>query len=109
VKAQVGERSSVWAEKHLIKASQHEFSKETEKFIQAAEKVTGVSYDWGTYDMVVLPGAFPYGGMENPNLTFLSASLLAGDRSLTNVVAHEITHSWSGNYVTNSSWNDFSG
>jgi len=57
--------------------------------------------------MVVLPAAFPYGGMENPNLTFLSASLLAGDRSLTNVVAHEITHSWAGNYTTNSSWSDF--
>jgi len=107
VKATVGPRSSVWSEKHLIQASQHEFSKDTEKFILAAEKVTGVSYDWGTYDMVVLPGAFPYGGMENPNLTFLSSSLLAGDHSLTNVVAHEITHSWSGNYVTNSSWSDF--
>jgi len=107
VKAQVGPRSSVWAEKPLIDACVHEFSQDTEKYIQAGEKVTGVSYDWGTYDMVVLPGAFPYGGMENPNLTFLSSSLLAGDRSLTNVVAHEITHSWSGNYVTNSSWSDF--
>jgi len=57
--------------------------------------------------MAVLPPAFPYGGMENPNLTFLSSSLLAGDRSLTNVVAHEITHSWSGNLVTNATWSDF--
>jgi leukotriene-A4 hydrolase len=69
--------------------------------------VQGVSYDWGTYDLLVLPTAFPYGGMENPNLTFLNASLLAGDRSLTNVVCHEITHSWAGNYVTNSNWSDF--
>lgn len=59
------------------------------------------------YDLLILPGAFPYGGMENPCLTFLSSSLIAGDRSLADVVVHEISHSWCGNLVTNSSWSDF--
>jgi len=107
VKGQVGPRSSVWSEKELLEAAVYEFSQDTEKFIQTGEEITGLKYEWGVYDMVILPPAFPYGGMENPNLTFLSASLLAGDRSLTNVVAHEITHSWSGNYTTNNSWKDF--
>eukprot|EP00698_Gefionella_okellyi_P004917 TRINITY_DN14543_c0_g1_i2.p1 TRINITY_DN14543_c0_g1~~TRINITY_DN14543_c0_g1_i2.p1 ORF type:complete len:616 (+),score=123.69 TRINITY_DN14543_c0_g1_i2:121-1968(+) len=106
-KAQIGPRSYVWCEQELLEASIHEFSADTENYIQAGEKVTGIPYEWGTYDLVVLPSAFPYGGMENPNLTFLSRSLLAGDRSLTNVVAHEITHSWAGNYVSNASWSDF--
>ncbi len=103
----VGPRSAVWAEKNLIDRAVHEFSADTENYIVAGEKVTGVRYDWGPYDMVVLPAAFPYGGMENPQLTFLSSSLLAGDRSLTNVVAHEIMHSWAGNYVTNADWSSF--
>lgn len=107
VSAKVGPRSVVWAEKNLIERAKYEFELDTENYIKAGEKVTGVSYDWGAYDMVVLPAAFPYGGMENPQLTFLSASLLAGDRSLTNVVAHEIMHSWAGNYVTNARWADF--
>eukprot|EP00455_Lapot_gusevi_P027779 TRINITY_DN294_c0_g1_i3.p1 TRINITY_DN294_c0_g1~~TRINITY_DN294_c0_g1_i3.p1 ORF type:complete len:644 (+),score=207.19 TRINITY_DN294_c0_g1_i3:72-1934(+) len=106
-KAAIGPRSSVWCEPPLLEAAVYEFSEHTEKFIQAGEKITGVPYDWHTYDVVVLPSAFPYGGMENPNLTFLSASLLSGDRSLTNVVAHEITHSWAGNLVTNATWTDF--
>lgn len=107
VKSKVGPRSSVWCEKELAQKAVHEFSEDTEKFIEAGEDITGMPYEWGVYDMVILPGAFPYGGMENPNLTFLSSSLLAGDRSLTNVVAHEIVHSWSGNYTTNSTWKDF--
>lgn len=105
--AKIGPRSRVYAEPELIEKAVHEFSEETEKYIQAGESITGVEYSWGQYDILVLPSAFPYGGMENPNLTFLSASLLAGDRSLTNVVAHEITHSWAGNFTTNSSWSDF--
>lgn len=68
---------------------------------------TGVPYQWPVYDMVVLPGSFPFGGMENVQLTFLSKSLIAGDRSLATVVAHEIVHSWAGNLVTNKSWTDF--
>lgn len=106
-KGKVGPRSSVYTEQEYLSKAIYEFSEDTENYICAAEEITGVKYDWGVYDIVVLPSAFPYGGMENPNLNFLSASLLAGDRSLTNVVAHEVTHSWSGNYVTNSSWKDF--
>jgi len=89
-RAPIGPRSHVWTEKEYLDAAVHEFSEDTEKFITTGENITGVPYEWGLYDVVVLPGAFPYGGMENPNLTFLSASLLAGDRSLTNVVAHEV-------------------
>lgn len=103
----IGPRSSVYTEKELLDRAIYEFSEDTENYICACEEITGIKYKWGVYDMVVLPSAFPYGGMENPNLTFLSASLLAGDRSLTNVVAHEIVHSWSGNLITNASWSDF--
>eukprot|EP00741_Cyanophora_paradoxa_P013068 tig00020675_g12621.t1 len=105
--APIGPRSRIYAEQCMLDASVHEFRAETEAFIKAAEKVTGVPYNWGRYDIVVLPSSFPYGGMENPNLNFLSASLLAGDRSLTNVLAHEIAHSWSGNLVTNENWSSF--
>eukprot|EP00276_Gloeochaete_wittrockiana_P003846 CAMPEP_0184645550 /NCGR_PEP_ID=MMETSP0308-20130426/2074_1 /TAXON_ID=38269 /ORGANISM="Gloeochaete witrockiana, Strain SAG 46.84" /LENGTH=610 /DNA_ID=CAMNT_0027074703 /DNA_START=61 /DNA_END=1893 /DNA_ORIENTATION=- len=107
VSGAIGPRSVVYTEKELLAASVWEFSDDTEAFIKAGEAVCGVSYDWGRYDIVILPGSFPYGGMENPNLTFFSPCLLAGDKSLTNVLAHEITHSWAGNYVTNSSWSDF--
>ena len=74
--------------------------------MQAAEKIAG-PYVWGKYDLLVLPPTFPYGGMENPNLTFVTPTLLAGDRSLANVVAHEIAHSWTGNLVTNRTWEHF--
>eukprot|EP00741_Cyanophora_paradoxa_P010699 tig00020538_g10341.t1 len=103
----ISARCRVYAEEAVIAEAVHEFRAETEAYIKAGEEVTGVPYEWGRYDMVVLPGSFPYGGMENPNLTFLSRSLLAGDRSLTSVVAHEITHSWAGNLVTNSEWESF--
>lgn len=105
-KAKIGPRSSVWCEKELLEASKYEFS-ETEDYLKAGEKICGYPYVWETYDLMILPPFFPYGGMENPNLTFLSSSLIAGDRSLTNVVAHEITHSWAGNLVTNQGWNHF--
>jgi len=101
----IGPRSMVWGEPSVVDKAVVDFI-ETEKFIQIAEKICG-PYVWGNYDMVCLPPAFPYGGMENPQLTFLTPTLLAGDRSLAGVVAHEITHSWSGNLVTNSSWNEF--
>ena len=72
----------------------------------AAEEVAG-EYVWGVYDLLLLPPSFPYGGMENPCLTFVTPTLLAGDRSLVNVVAHEIAHSWTGNLVTNDTWEHF--
>eukprot|EP00117_Sycon_ciliatum_P029733 scpid48813/ scgid23597/ Leukotriene A-4 hydrolase; Leukotriene A(4) hydrolase len=101
----IGVRSNVWAEKSVVEKAAFEFS-ETEDFIQAAEKIVG-PYQWGQYDLLVLPPSFPYGGMENPCLTFVTPTLLAGDRSLSSVVAHEISHSWTGNLVTNRTWEHF--
>ncbi|KAI9625688.1 hypothetical protein H4Q26_016227 [Puccinia striiformis f. sp. tritici PST-130] len=94
---QMGERTGVWADPVTLEMAYSEFASTTEKFISAAEKIIGVDYDWGTYDLLVLPPSFPYGGMENSNLTFLTPSLLTGDKSLVDVVAHEISHSWFGN------------
>lgn len=102
---EIGPRSKVWAEKGVVEKAAFEFS-ETEQFLSTAESIAG-PYVWGRYDVVVLPPGFPYGGMENPCLTFVTPTLLAGDRSLANVVAHEIAHSWSGNLVTNSFWDSF--
>jgi aminopeptidase N len=78
---------------------------DTEKMVEAAEKLYG-PYRWGRYDLLVLPPAFPYGGMENPTLTFLTPTFIAGDKSLVSLVAHELAHSWSGNLVTNATWAD---
>eukprot|EP01062_Namystynia_karyoxenos_P026766 TRINITY_DN20701_c0_g1_i1.p1 TRINITY_DN20701_c0_g1~~TRINITY_DN20701_c0_g1_i1.p1 ORF type:complete len:656 (+),score=170.93 TRINITY_DN20701_c0_g1_i1:78-2045(+) len=102
----IGPRSHVWCEPSMLDACQHEFSDHTEKFIQAGEELCG-PYEWGVYDLLVLPPSFPYGGMENPCLTFVTPSLIAGDRSQVGVVAHEISHSWSGNLVTNHTWEHF--
>ncbi|KAH8875764.1 Leukotriene A-4 hydrolase [Schistosoma japonicum] len=101
----IGPRSCVWAEPSIVDKAAYEFG-ETEQMILAAENICG-PYVWDVYDILVLPPTFPYGGMENPCLTFVSPTLLAGDRSLANVIAHEIAHSWTGNLVTNSSWEDF--
>jgi leukotriene-A4 hydrolase len=101
----LGPRSGVWAEPPVVAAAAREFA-DTEKMIDAAEALFG-RYRWGRYDMIVLPPSFPFGGMENPNLTFLTPTLLAGDKSLVSVVAHELAHSWSGNLATNATWNDF--
>jgi len=102
---EIGPRSRIWSEKELLDAGAFEFS-ETEDFIKAAEEFLP-AYSWGIYDLLLLPPSFPYGGMENPCLTFVTPTLLAGDRSLANVVAHEISHSWSGNLVTNKNWEHF--
>ena len=101
----LGRNSGVWAEKPMIDASAYELA-DTQKMIDAAEKLYG-PYRWGQYDVLVLPPSFPFGGMENPRLTFATPTILAGDRSLVNLVAHELAHSWSGNLVTNATWNDF--
>ena len=101
----LGHNSGVWAEKPMIDASAYELA-DTPKMIEAAEKLYG-PYRWGQYDVLVLPPSFPFGGMENPRLTFATPTILAGDRSLVNLVAHELAHSWSGNLVTNATWNDF--
>ncbi|KAK7101710.1 leukotriene A-4 hydrolase-like [Littorina saxatilis] len=101
----IGPRSKVWSEKELVEQAAFEFA-ETEKMLRTAENLLG-PYVWGQYDLLILPPSFPYGGMENPCLTFVTPTILAGDRSLADVVAHEISHSWTGNLVTNSTFQDF--
>ncbi|KPK29052.1 MAG: aminopeptidase [Desulfobacterales bacterium SG8_35_2] len=101
----IGERSGVYAEPSVINAATKEFE-DTEKMIESAEKLYG-PYRWERYDIIVLPPSFPYGGMENPRLTFVTPTVIAGDKSLTALIAHELAHSWSGNLVTNATWNDF--
>jgi leukotriene-A4 hydrolase len=102
----VSPRVRIWAEPEVVEAAHAEFI-ETEDFVQAAEAITGCAYQWNRYDVVCLPPSFPYGGMENPCLTFATPTLLAGDRSLADVIAHEIAHSWTGNLVTNHVWDHF--
>ncbi|MEN2712223.1 M1 family metallopeptidase [Sphingomonas sp. NPDC092331] len=99
-----GKRSGVWTEPSMLDAAAHEVG-DVEKMIDAAQALYG-PYRWGRYDMLVLPPSFPYGGMENPTLTFLTPTIITGDRSNTDVVAHELAHSWSGNLVTNATWSD---
>ncbi len=101
----IDKRSGVYAESGLLEKSRLEFQ-ELPAMIDAAEKLYG-PYAWGRYDVLVLPPSFPFGGMENPMLTFATPTILAGDRSLTSLIAHELAHSWSGNLVTNADWNDF--
>ncbi len=101
---EVGPRSGVWAEAGMIDAAVSEFA-DVEKMIDAAQALYG-PYHWGRYDMLVLPPSFPYGGMENPNLTFFTPTIITGDKSNTDVLAHELAHSWSGNLVTNATWAD---
>jgi leukotriene A-4 hydrolase/aminopeptidase len=97
--------TGVYAEPITLKAAAYEFA-ETGKMLDAAEELYG-KYPWGRYDILVLPPSFPFGGMENPKLTFATPTVICGDRSLTSLIAHEMAHSWSGNLVTNSTWNDF--
>ena len=101
----VGEHTGVYATSDLIDAAQFEFS-EMEDMLVAAEELYG-KYAWERYDLLVLPAAFPFGGMENQRLTFATPTIIAGDRSLVSLVAHELAHSWSGNLVTNATWDDF--
>jgi len=95
----------VYSEKELAKACVYEFG-DLPKMITTASNLYG-PYLWEKYDLIILPYSFPFGGMENPRLTFANPTLLTGDRSSTSVIAHELAHSWSGNLVTNSTWNDF--
>ena len=101
----VSDRAGVYAEPSVVEAAAWEFA-DLEKMVAGAEALYG-KYAWDRYDVIVLPPSFPFGGMENPRLTFATPTLLAGDRSLTSVIAHELAHSWSGNLVTNATWDDF--
>jgi len=100
----LGPRSGVYAEAETLAAAAAEFE-DTEAMLEAAEAGFG-PYRWDRYDMLVLPPSFPLGGMENPRLSFVTPTLLAGDKSLVSTIAHELAHSWSGNLVTNATWRD---
>ena len=102
---ELGPRSRVWAEPELLEAAAAEFE-DVDAMLRVAESLFG-SYDWERFDLLTMPPSFPYGGMENPRLTFLTPTLLAGDKSLVSVVAHELAHSWTGNLVTNASAEHF--
>ncbi|MFO1502301.1 MAG: M1 family metallopeptidase [Steroidobacteraceae bacterium] len=101
----LGARTGVFTEPSRLAAAANELV-DIEKMVSAAESLYG-PYRWGRYDLLVLPPSFPFGGMENPRLTFATPTIIAGDRSLVSLVAHELAHSWSGNLVTNATWADF--
>ena len=101
----VSERCRVYAEPTSVEKAAWEFA-EVEDILKVAESIAG-PYEWGRYDLLVLPPSFPFGGMENPNLTFVTPTCITGDRSLVELVAHEICHSWSGNLIGIASWADF--
>ncbi|RLV94466.1 Leukotriene A-4 hydrolase [Spathaspora sp. JA1] len=106
LKAPIGPRSDVYCEEPNLKACQWEFEKDMENYLQIAESLI-FDYEWERFDSLVLPSSFPYGGMEIPNMTQLTPTLICGDRTQTKVMAHELAHSWSGNLVTNCSWEHF--
>jgi leukotriene-A4 hydrolase len=99
------QRTAVFAEPSVLDRAAYEFA-DLDRMLATAEALYG-PYRWGRYDILVMPPSFPFGGMENPRLTFVSPTALAGDRSLTSLAAHELAHSWSGNLVTNATWRDF--
>lgn len=101
----IGARTGVYTEPSMLDACANELQ-DTEKMLEAAERLYG-PYKWERYDVIVLPPSFPFGGMENPRLTFATPTIIAGDRSLISLIAHEMAHSWSGNLVTNATWDDF--
>lgn len=100
----MGQRTGVYAEKELLDAAATEFA-DTESMLIATEEKYG-PYRWDRYDLLILPPSFPFGGMENPRLSFITPTVIAGDKSLVSLIAHELAHSWSGNTVTNASWRD---
>lgn len=101
----IGARTGVYAEPQMLAAAAQEFS-EMQQMLETAESLYG-KYQWGRYDVVVLPPSFPFGGMENPMITYATPTIIAGDKSLVSLIAHELAHSWSGNLVTNATWDDF--
>jgi leukotriene-A4 hydrolase len=105
-KKDISNRCAIWSEPLMVEAAAYEFA-QTEDFLKMAESLAGAPYAWGRYDLLCLPPSFPYGGMENPNLVFVTPTLLARDRSLADVIAHEIAHCWTGNLVTNATWDHF--
>ncbi len=102
--APIGEQTGVYTEPEMLAASTFEFAS-TQQMLDTAASMYG-SYQWGRYDLLILPPSFPFGGMENPRLSFITPSILAGDQSLVSLIAHELAHSWSGNMVSNKTWRD---
>ncbi len=100
----MGERTGVYAERPVVEAAAAEFA-DTGRMLEITEKLFG-PYRWGRYDLLILPPSFPFGGMENPRLSFITPTVIAGDKSLVALIAHELAHSWSGNLVTNATWRD---
>lgn len=100
----MGERTGVYSEIGILDAAATEFE-DTESMLIATEKNFG-AYSWDRYDLLILPPSFPFGGMENPRLSFITPTVIAGDKSLVSLIAHELAHSWSGNTVTNATWRD---
>ena len=100
----MGERTGVYAEASILDAAAEEFA-DTEAMLEVTEEKFG-PYSWDRYDLLILPPSFPFGGMENPRLSFITPTVIAGDKSLVALIAHELAHSWSGNTVTNSTWRD---
>jgi len=100
----IGDDTGVYAEPEVLPDAAWEFG-DTQAMLDAAEALYG-PYQWGRYDLLILPPSFPYGGMENPRLSFITPSVIAGDRSLVSMIAHELAHSWSGNLVSNATWRD---
>jgi aminopeptidase N len=102
--APIGPRTGVFAEGPVLAAAANEFA-DVERMLEVSERLFG-PYRWGRYDLLILPPSFPFGGMENPRLSFITPTVIAGDRSLVSLIAHELAHSWSGNLVTNATWRD---
>ncbi|GFD92611.1 cold-active zinc metallopeptidase M1 family protein [Alteromonas sp. KUL156] len=100
----MGERTGVYAEPALLESAAKEFE-DTEAMLEVTEETYG-PYQWDRYDLLILPPSFPFGGMENPRLSFITPTVIAGDKSLVSLIAHELAHSWSGNTVTNATWRD---
>ena len=100
----MSDQTGVYSEPYILDAATKEFAS-TQQMIDANEPIYG-DYRWGRYDLLILPPSFPFGGMENPRLSFITPTVVAGDSSLVNLIAHELAHSWSGNLVTNASWRD---
>lgn len=100
----MSQQTGIYAEPSILNSALAEFD-DTQAMIETAESLYG-EYRWGRYDLLILPPSFPYGGMENPRLSFITPTVIAGDKSLVNLIAHELAHSWAGNLVTNASWED---
>jgi len=104
--ASIGPRSEVWTGPEELQDCKWELENDMEKFMEAVEKIV-YPYAWGQYNVLVLPASFPYGGMENPVYTFATPTIISKDRQNVDVIAHELSHSWSGNLVSNASWEHF--